>query len=179
MCMGVGMCMICAYVWSCTVCGYSSVYECVWECFHICMYLESSHVNWIRPKFVCDMQKRFWSSGTKVNCNWGLPNLIEYCRLRRNWALHSYLIQQNSSSPPGIVHVHPQCRRSFVDPKRLKALDEQPQTPSPKKQKLRSANDEFQWKVNCFLCGKVVLFDHKHPDRYNDSRIVRTIPFRS
>ena len=97
----------------------------------------------------------------KSTVTWGLPNLIEYCRLRRNWALYSYLIQQNSSSPPGIVHVHPQCRTSFVDPKRLKALDEQLQTPSPKKQKLRSANDEFQWKVNCFLCGIDVLFDHK------------------
>ena len=123
MCMGVGMCMVCIYVWSC---------------------------NWIRPKFVCDAEKVQVQKSTVTR---GLPSLIEYCRLRRNWALHSYLIQQNSSSPPGIVHVHPQYRRSFVDPKRLKALDEQPHTPSSKQQKLRSANDEFQWKVNCFLCG--------------------------
>ena len=49
---------------------------------------------------------------------------------------------------------------------------------SPKKQKLRSASGEFNWKENCFFCESPVIFDDRHPDRNKDSRVVRTIPLR-
>ena len=43
-----------------------------------------------------------------------------------------------------------------------------------KKVKLRSQQTSFDWKSNCFLCGRDAIVDTRHPDR-NDVQIVATI----
>ena len=42
------------------------------------------------------------------------------------------------------------------------------------KVKLRSQQTSFDWKSNCFLCGRDAIVDTRHPDR-NDVQIVATI----
>ena len=95
MCMGVGMCMVCFYV----------LILHMYVNIHVFMSQGTSTEFDQNSCVIC--RKGFEVQVQRSTVTRGLPNLIEYCRLRRNWALHSYLIQQNSSSPPGIVYVHP------------------------------------------------------------------------
>ena len=111
----------CAWVWACV--WYAFMYDLAFMYVNIQVYMNVYDNAFIYvgtstefDQNLCVIcRKGFEVEVQKSTVTWGLPNLIEYCRLHRNWALHSYLIQQNSSSPLGILHIHPQCRRSFVD----------------------------------------------------------------
>ena len=71
--------------------------------------------------------------------------------------------------------VHKDCRRKYVDPKRVgkrpvSAPDVRLST--QKKQQLHSSQPAFMWKLNCFFCNTEVRFDEKHLHRCEDSRRV-------
>ena len=69
-------------------------------------------------------------------------------------------------------NVHPECRKVFVNLKRIKRTDSAPQN-TPKKKKLRSCNVRFNLKPNCFYCDAPVIFDDRHEDRHHSSRRVQ------
>ena len=70
------------------------------------------------------------------------------------------------------VYVHPECRKRFVNLKRIKKTDLAPQS-TPKKKKLRSCKERFSWKTNCFYCNTPVIFDDPYEDRHHSSRLVQ------
>ena len=123
-------------------------------------------------------RNEFQNTSDAVQVTRGIPNLIKFSQCHGDDLLTDYLNEQHCQVPPGKVYVHSECRRVYVDTKRLKrnTIDTQPAT--PKKQKLRCSVTSFDWKINCVFCCKVVIFDSHHPDRYNDSRAARYIPLR-
>ena len=108
----------------------------------------------------------------------GLANLIKFSEFHGRHELHAHLLHQNNKVRPDQVLVHNKCCSPFVDYKHLNKIGQGQASCNPKKQKLRSASGEFNWKENCFFCVGPVIFDDRHPDRNKDSRVVRTIPLR-
>ena len=102
----------------------------------------------------------------------GLETLTRYSKLRGNDKLYSYLC--NCKDKGGKVLVHQRCRRNFTDSKRKILEDVHGVDLYSKKVNLRSQQTSFDWKSNCFLCGRHAIVDTRHPDR-NDVQIVATI----
>ena len=67
------------------------------------------------------------------------------------------------------VKIHKDCRRDFANPLREPELSmgvNNEGESSKSSITLRSAGKEcLDWKSNCFLCGKRLTVDKKHPDR--------------
>ena len=118
-------------------------------------------------------RKQFQDASEKVQVTRGLGNVIKFSQLRSDSFLHAYLVEQSEKQPTGIVLVHRECRKEYVDPKRAKRSSTAAHHSTPKKQKLRSKQDIFGWKKLCLLCKEEVKFDSVHPDRYPDSRRVQ------
>ena len=102
--------------------------------------------------------------------------MIKFSELHGRRELHAHLLHESNKFSPGQILVHDKCRGMFGDYKRLNEVDQGQASCSPKKQKLRSASGEFNWKENCFFYESLKIFDDRHPDRNKDSRVVRTIP---
>ena len=81
----------------------------------------------------------------------GLANLIKFSEFHGRHELHAYLLHQRNKVPPGQVLVHDKCGGPFVDYKPLNKVDQGQASYKPKKQKLRSASGEFNWKENCYI----------------------------
>ena len=123
-------------------------------------------------------QKEFQNTSDAVQVTRGIPNLITFSQLHGDDLLTEYLNRQYGEVPPGNVLVHGECRRVYIDRKRLKRNTSDTQPATPKKQKLRGSVTPFDWKVNCVFCCEVVKFDSRHPDRCSDSRAAKCIPLR-
>jgi hypothetical protein len=123
-------------------------------------------------------QKQFQNISDAVQVKRDILNLITFSQLHGHNLLTDYLNRQYYKVPPGQVLVHSECRRVYVDKKRLKRTTNITQPTTPKKQKLRRSVTPFDWKVNCIFCCKVVIFDSRHPDRCSDSRAARCIPLQ-
>ena len=81
----------------------------------------------------------------------------------------------NCKDNGGKVLVHQRCRRNSVTDSKRKILEDVHGVDLySKKVKLRSQQTSFNWKSNCFLCGRDAIVDTRHPDR-NDVQIVATI----
>ena len=72
--------------------------------------------------------------------------MIKFSELHGRRELHAYLLHESNKFSPGQVLVHDKCRGLFGDYKRLNEVDQGQASCSPKKQKLRSASGEFNWK---------------------------------
>ena len=79
-------------------------------------------------------------------------------------------MEQIYRKPP--IYVHPECRKVFVNLKRIKRSESTPQN-TPKKKKLRSCNERFSLKSNCFYCNTPVIFDDRHENHHHSSRRVQ------
>lgn len=88
-----------------------------------------------------------------------------------------HIWSKSEEEPTGMVLVLRECRREYIDPKRAKRSSSAPTAPhsTPKKQKLRSKQDLFDWKRSCFLCKEEMKSDSVHPDRYPHSRRVQVL----
>ena len=91
-------------------------------------------------------RKEFKDNGNAILVTKGIVNFIQYSNLRGDSALELHLTKQNSTTPPGTVLVHEDCRREYVDSKR--AAKRPVSAPAvcqltSKKQKLRSRQPAF------------------------------------
>ena len=99
----------------------------------------------------------------------GLETLTRYSKLLGNDKLYSYVC--NCKDNRSKVLVHQRCRRNCIYSKRKILEDVYGGDLSSKKVKLRSQETSFDWKSNCYLCGRDAIVDTRHPDR-NDVQIV-------
>ena len=94
----------------------------------------------------------------------GRNRLMECCFKRGDNGLGVYL-----ASNPAVVNVHEDCRREYhyIASQQLKrcASANDVSDDGEKVKFLRSSVESFQWKQNCFLCGKSAPIDRKHPNR--------------
>ena len=88
-----------------------------------------------------------------------LETLIDYSEKRNSKELYKHLMKQLDEEKPN-VKVHKDCRRNFTNPFRKPDLSmgvNNKGESSASSATLRSAGKEcFDWKSNCFLCGKRV-----------------------
>ena len=104
-----------------------------------------------------------------------LQTLIRVSSQRGDKNLHAYLCEKSSTSPIGNVYVHKlqRCRIDYTsDPKgdTRRSIDNSSEEKSPSK-RLRLSLGEFNWKNDCFLCGKPAVIDARHPKRRPVSRV--------
>ena len=101
-----------------------------------------------------------------------LNTLVQFAELCSNLALKDHFTCKCEQSIPVLVHKN--CCCDFTDKKRLV------QTEGPRlipKMVKRSDINTLDWKNDCFLCGKTIKDEKKHPG-IGDSRMVETLPFR-
>ena len=103
----------------------------------------------------------------------GLSNLIHFSEVHGDERLTNYLVDKAGSVPVGKVLVHAVCRKWYTDTRgsSVNVQDED----TPKEKRLRSDNNEFMLKENCFICGHAACRDLKHPDR-EAIQLVETLP---
>ena len=100
------------------------------------------------------------------------------CKKIGDTYLASHLTTQKNMKPVvGKVLLHDGCRYEYTNPatniitsKRQSSANSPSIEPSPKK--LRSGENNFNWKRDCFFCCEPVKFDPMHPDRCKHSRKV-------
>ena len=113
------------------------------------------------------------SSRTTVGAK-GLKTLLELAKERQLEELMRHLESKSATNFIGDVFVHHDCRRKFV--KKTKKCEARGE---PAKKKLRSSlPNVFDWRRDCFLCGKEAVIDVRHPGRKQKVFQVRTLPFR-
>ena len=93
------------------------------------------------------------SSDEKLNkvLDRGLCTLIESCSKRGLQDLLMYL-----KSSPTAVYVHNSCRKRFTDSRAILKLSDSNHEDCTSTKRLRSSNEGFDWKLNCFLCSQMV-----------------------
>jgi hypothetical protein len=91
----------------------------------------------------------------------GLTTLIEVSGLRDDIDLHVYL----TNASVGDVFVHKNCRKKYTDKRAASEKNEECQGQEPATKKLRSSLPQFDYKTQCFICGKIAVDDFKHRDR--------------
>ena len=82
----------------------------------------------------------------------GLGTIIEYCEQRNHTDLGSRI--KDKVNRNCVIYAHTRCRRNYAkpEPKRTindNSIDRQDVIPS---KRLRSQDEEFDWKTNCFFC---------------------------
>ena len=97
--------------------------------------------------------------------------MLKNCSLERDdTELHEYL-----ATDPSAVYVQEKYRKRYIKvPKQTKSegsLDDS----GTNHKNLGSSSDQFDWKQSCFLCGKVVSIDLRHPDSNSKFCTVLTI----
>ena len=102
----------------------------------------------------------------------GRDRLMQCSSQREDRELSEYLMTN-----PLVVHVHESCRKEYVyvpvpHVKRPLITDDVEETGKVKF--LRSAVESFDWKRNCFLCGKPAVKDTKHPGSRSKVREAKT-----
>lgn len=106
----------------------------------------------------------------------GLRTLISFCEISPDTDLLNYLI-----TDPTEVNVHEKCRKRFTDKRKTEKSQPNSRSVSPELKKcksLRSFSDGFDWKRDCFLCGKFLDDDDRHPVSRSTCRQVRTLGIR-
>ncbi|KAG1661213.1 Transient receptor potential cation channel subfamily A member 1 [Nymphon striatum] len=74
------------------------------------------------------------------------------------------------------ILVHKSCRRDFTDKKRIFTTNEVTANDDPRPKLLRSSIGSFNFKSQCFLCGRSSTKDTKHPER-NTIYVVTLLDF--
>ncbi|KAG1706958.1 hypothetical protein GQR58_003582 [Nymphon striatum] len=74
------------------------------------------------------------------------------------------------------ILVHKSCRRDFTDKKRIFTTNEVTANDDPRPKLLRSSIGSFNFKSQCFLCGRSSTKDTKHPER-NTIHVVTLLDF--
>ena len=67
------------------------------------------------------------------------------------------------------VHVHQSCQKKVSNVLRDRQIDGSSSAKLPKLS-TRLSVDTFNWRKHCLFCGKLCLFDEKHPDRNKPTR---------
>ena len=113
---------------------------------------------------ICVICNTFLDSSNKsVFKTKGLGTLIELCELRNDTDLHNR-IKDKINGNWGI-YSHTKCRNDYCHPKRKchhNSMNTQGITPS---KRLRSQEEHFDWKNNCFFCAKPI--DRKQAKNYS------------
>ena len=113
---------------------------------------------------VCVLCKR---NGGQMNLlgDKGLNTMIRVSIEKEDHYLLEKLTELQQSQCP--VHVHHDCRRKFVDLRKVP-------NSLPQSKKLRSSTETiFRWESCCFLCAKPIDMRHKKRDRIHQ---VCTLP---
>ncbi len=108
----------------------------------------------------------------------GLETLIQFSETRSCTQLTEYLKGRQNATPIGKVSVHKKCRRDFTDKTRSFSVNpENTDDVPPCSKRMRSDEVAFNFKGDCFLCGKNASIDLRRPDR-TQVRRVTTLPMR-
>jgi hypothetical protein len=101
----------------------------------------------------------------------GKETLLHYCELRADYALNEYLLNGSSD-----IHVHDLCYRTYTSKRRYEqqAGGGSSSDDVGHAKLLRSSVNSFSFKLNCFLCGQLIVVDSRHPDRSQVSKVCTT-----
>ena len=103
----------------------------------------------------------------------GLETLIKYSKQWSHEGLRKHLNYQKEHN--GDVLIHVKCRKDYTNQRRLNSfLKKKINECKPTRQTVQ----QFDWKKQCFYCGKDAIKDPKHPDR-NIVHLASTLPFRN
>ena len=104
----------------------------------------------------------------------GIQSLLNFCKLRQNESIEERLERDVEAAAQ--ILVHKSCRRDFTDKKRSFTTNEVTASDEPRPKLLRSSIGSYDFKSQCFLCGRSSTEDTKHPER-NTIHVVTLLDF--
>ena len=104
----------------------------------------------------------------------GIQSLLNFCKLRQNESIEERLGRDVEAAAQ--ILVHKSCRRDFTDKKRSFTTNEVTASDEPRPKLLRSSIGSYDFKSQCFLCGRSSTKDTKHPER-NTIHVVTLLDF--
>ena len=104
----------------------------------------------------------------------GIQSLLNFCKLRQNESIEERLERDVEAAAQ--ILVHKSCRRDFTDKKRSFRTNEVTASDEPRPKLLRSSIGSYDFKSQCFLCGRSSTKDTKHPER-NTIHVVTLLDF--
>ena len=103
----------------------------------------------------------------------GIQTLVKFSKQWNHEDLRKHLIYQQQTNGDVVIHV--KCRKDYTNQRRLDSfLKKKIIECKPTRQSI----EIFDWKKQCFYCGKDAIKDTKHSNR-NIVHIATTLPFRN
>ena len=87
----------------------------------------------------------------------GITSLINSCKKLFRFELLNTLLEVQEQHPVRDVFVHNNCRKLLHNEANCKSVQTQNEASKPivrRENLTRKADEEFKWKINCFICGK-------------------------